>query len=113
MGGQRGGVGGVGDAPQQLGHPEGGPVADHGDVGHHGDEQASGLADPVDGGDDRRRLSRMARNGRTSIPTPSGTDSPVLGPPAQVAPGGEHVPDAGDDQGGQVGVGVDQSAPPA
>ena len=47
-------VGGVDDAPQQFGRAESGPVAGDGDVRHHGDQQAAGLADPVHRGHHRR-----------------------------------------------------------
>ena len=78
---------------EQLGHPEGGPVAGHGDVRHHGDQQASGLADAVDGGDDRARLSRMVRNGRTSAPMASGIISPSgSAPPPRSPPGAKTSP---------------------
>src|SRR5437588_2846293 len=44
---------GVGDAPEQLGDTEGGPLADDRHVAQHGDHQAAALADAVHGADDR------------------------------------------------------------
>ena len=93
MGRQGGGVGGVGYAPQELGDPEGGPVAGHRDVGHHGDQQTPGLADAVDGGDDRRRAvpDGQERENVGARGRPRG-DFLVLGRPPRSPPGAKTSP---------------------
>ena len=103
-----GGIGGVRYAPQELGDPEGGAVAGHRDVGHHGDQEAPGLADPVDGGDHRSRAFPDGQEGKDIGAQAADRRFMVLGAPAQVAAGREHVAGPGDDQGGEVGFGVDQ-----
>ena len=103
-----GGVGGVGYAPQELGDTEGGAFADHRDVGHHGDQEPPGLADSVDGGDDRRRAVPDGEERENIGAEAAHRRFMVLGTPAQVAAGREHVIGSGDDEGGELGFGVDQ-----
>ena len=105
---QRRGVGGVGDAPQQLGHPERRPVAGHADVGHHRHQQAAGLADAVDRGDHGRRAVADGEERQDLVAEPVGQAVARFLAATEVAARGEHVARAGDDQRGQVGVGVDQ-----
>ena len=108
VGREGGGIGGVGDAAEQLGHPEGGAIAGHADVGHHGDQQATGLADPVDRGDDRGAAVSDRQEGQQVATEALGQRVALLGAPAEIATWGEDVAGAGDDQRTQVGVGVDQ-----
>jgi hypothetical protein len=105
---QGGRVGRVGDAAQQFGNPEGGPVAGHGDVGHHGDQQAARLADAIDGGHDGRPAVPDGQEGQNVLATEAVRQGVTwLGPAPEVAARGEHVARAGDDQRGQLRVLVD------
>ena len=109
---QRRRVGGVGDAAQQLGDAERRPVAGHGDVGHHRDQQAAGLADAVDRGDHGRRAVADGEERQDVVAEAVGQPVARLLAAAEVAARREHVAGAGDDQRRQVGVGVDQAHGP-
>ena len=104
VGRQHGGVGGVGDAAQELGHAEGGPVAGHGDVGQHGDEQAARLADPVDRGHHRCPAVPDGQEGEDVVPDVGRRLVTGVRATAEVAAGGEDVAGAGDDERGQVRI---------
>ena len=109
---QGGRVGGVGDAPQQLGDAERRPVAGDGDVGHHRHQQAAGLADAVDRGDHGRRAVADGEERQDLVAEAVGQPVARLLAAAQVAARREHVAGAGDDQRPQGRVGVDQAHRP-
>ena len=106
---ERGGIGRVGDPAEQLGDSEGGPVACHRDVGHHGDQQPPGLADPVDRGDDRCRTVPHGQEREDIGPSRLGHFLLSFGTTAEVAAGGKDVTGPGDHQRGQLRIGVDQA----
>ena len=109
---QDGGVGGVGDAAQQLGHPEGGAVARHGDVGQHGDEQAAGLADPVDRGHHRGPAVPDGQEREDVVPDVGRRFVTRVRAATEVATRSEDVAGAGDDERGQVRILVDDADGP-
>ena len=59
------------------------------------------------------RLSRMVRKGRMSCPMSGVGSSPGSERPAEIPARGEDVARAGDDERRQVGIVVDDAAPPA
>ncbi len=104
--GQGGGVRRVGDTAQELGHPEGRPVAGHGDVGHHGDEEPARLADAVDRRDHRCPALADGREGEDVVSEIVGRRVPRFRTAAEIAARREHVPGARDDQRRQRRIGV-------
>jgi len=91
VGGQHGGVGRIGDPTQQLGHAEGRPVARHGDVGHHRDEEATGLVPAGCAAHDDPALA--AREGVAAQPERLGGDGEVADDEAGLdAVGVDHLP---------------------
>ena len=106
--GKHGCIGGVGNAAQQLRDAERGAVTRHRDVGHHRDQEAARLTDPVDRGDHRRPT---VANGQEREDVGTGGVGPRLAglrPSAQIAAGSEHVVHPGDDERREVGIGVDE-----
>ena len=112
VGRQDRGVGGVGDAAQELGHAEGGPVARHGDVAQHGDQEAAGLADPVDRGHHRSAAVPDGQEGEDVVPDVGRRLVTGVRAPAEVSARSEDVPGAGDDERGQVRILVDDAHGP-
>ena len=92
VGRQDSGVGGIGDTAQQLGHPESGPVARHGDVGQHGDQEAAGLADPVDRGHHRGAAVPYGQEGQDVVPDVGCGSSPGSERPPRSPPGAKTSP---------------------
>ncbi len=109
MGGEHGGVGSVGDAAQKLRHPEGGAVARHGDVGQHGDEEAAGLADPIDCRHDRRPAVPDRQERQDVVPDVGRGLVAGIRAPAEVAARSKDIPRPRDDQCSQVGICVDDA----
>ena len=109
LAGQDVAVVGVGDAPEQLGCAKRRPLAGDRHVAQHGDHQPAALADAVDGAHDR--LARLAHGveGHQVHPEHSGQAvAPRVGTgAAHVATRDEDVVGAGNEQAGQVRVGVD------
>ena len=94
---------------RQLGHAEGGPVAGHGDVGQHGDEEAAGLADPVDRGHHRRPAVPDGQEREDVVPDVGRRLVARVRAAAEIPAGSEDVPGPGDDERGQVGIVVDDA----
>ena len=79
----------------------------------HGDQQAAGLADPVDRGHHRGPAVPDGQEGQDVVPDVRRRLVARLRPPAEIPAGGEDVTRPGDDERGQVGILVDDAAPPA
>jgi hypothetical protein len=99
---------GVGDATKQLGHPESGPIADHGEVTAHGDLQTTTLTQPVDRRHDRFGRLPQDVEGRHVHSHGGGEVHPVvLGGLSQIATGREDITGSGDEQAREVGIRID------
>jgi hypothetical protein len=103
------GIGRVDDATQQFGHAKARPLADHGDVGQHRDQQPARLAYPVDRCDHRRGAVADREKGESLVGQSFGHPFVAgLVTPAEVAPRGKGIFRAGYDQRAQIGVRIDQ-----
>ena len=106
--GQHRRIGRVRNAAQQLRRTERRSIAGHRDVGEHGDQQAAGLADAVDGRDHGRLAVADGQERQHVVADLVGHRFSRFGAPAEVAPRCEDIVGAGDDQRREIGVGVDE-----